>query len=194
MPIPGFTIDGVIPPFIGPHGPGGLAQDMTPYVASALEVVHTLGGSDRRRAILTGWLGYRAQLRAAGVTHGFQWLDGSFVEQKEPNDLDVVTFFRRPAYAQSDNDLQAWVQANIRLFDKRDIKARYLLDAFPVDLNGDPETLVGTSRYWIGLFSHRRVDGLWKGMLQVRLEDAADDTAALATLTTAAASTTGETP
>lgn len=22
MPIPGFTIDGVIPPFIGPHGPG----------------------------------------------------------------------------------------------------------------------------------------------------------------------------
>lgn len=194
MPIPAFTIDGIIPPFIGPHGPGGLAQDMTPYVASALEVVHTLGGSDRRRAILTGWLGYRAQLRAAGITHGFQWLDGSFVEQKEPNDMDVVTFFRRPAHAQSDTEIGLWAGARRHLFDRVGIKTNFLLDAFPVDLGGDAESVVNVTRYWLGLFSHRRVDGLWKGMLQVRLEDAADDVAALAALAPAAASTTGVTP
>jgi len=34
----------------------------------------------------------------------------------------------------------------------------------------------------LGLFSHRRVDGLWKGMLQVRLENVADDLAATAAL------------
>lgn len=194
MPIPGFTIDGVIPPFIGPHGPGGLAQDMTPYVASALEVVHSLGGSDRRRAILTGWLGYRAQLRASGITSGFQWLDGSFVEQKEPNDMDVVTFFRRPAHAQSDTEIGLWAGARRHLFDRVGIKTNFLLDAFLVDLGGDAESIVNVSRYWLGLFSHRRVDGLWKGMLQVRLEDAADDAAALAALAPAAASTTGVTP
>jgi hypothetical protein len=38
------------------------------------------------------------------------------------------------------------------------------------------------SRYLLGLFSHRRVDGLWKGMLQVRLENVADDLAATAAL------------
>jgi hypothetical protein len=38
------------------------------------------------------------------------------------------------------------------------------------------------TRYWFGLFSHRRSDGIWKGMLQVRLEDVADDAAAIAAL------------
>jgi hypothetical protein len=182
MPIPPFTIDGVVPPFVGPHGPGGASQDMTPYSVSALEVALTLGSSERRREILRGWLGYRGQLRAAGVTHGFQWLDGSFVEDKDPNDLDVVTFFRRPPNAQSDHEIGAWVAANMHLFDRARIKAQFSLDAFPVDLNGDPESLVGNSRYWLGLFSHRRGDNLWKGMLQVRLEDAADDAAALAAI------------
>lgn len=195
MPIPAFTIDGVIPPFIGPHGPGGAAQDMTPYAVSALEVVHTLGGTDRRRAILIGWLHFRVQLRAAGIANGFQWLDGSFVEQKDPNDMDVVTFFRRPPNAQSDAEIALWANARHHLFDHATIKVNFLLDAFPVDLGGDVETIVNVSRYWLGLFSHRRVDSLWKGMLQVRLEDAADDAAAFAALAApATASTAGGTP
>jgi hypothetical protein len=33
------------------------------------------------------------------------------------------------------------------------------------------------TRYWIGLFSHRR-DGIWKGMLRMELNTAADDIAA----------------
>lgn len=58
----------------------------------------------------------------------------------------------------------------------------FSLDAFPVDLDGSPEALVGSARYFLGLFSHRRGDDLWKGMLQVRIEDIADDEAALAAL------------
>jgi len=30
-------------------------------------------------------------------------------------------------------------------------------------------------RYWFGLFSHRRSDDVWKGMLQLPLDTAADD-------------------
>ena len=43
MPIPAFTIDGVLPPYVGPDGPGGAAEDLSPYAVTAMEVVTTLG-------------------------------------------------------------------------------------------------------------------------------------------------------
>jgi hypothetical protein len=58
------------------------------------------------------------------------------------------------------------MQTNIGLFARPQVKATYSLDLFPVDLNGTPEALVSLTRYWLGLFSHRREDSLWKGMLQ----------------------------
>ena len=98
MPIPTFTIDGVLPPYVGSHGPGGASEDLSPYAVTALEVVTTLGSSDPRKAILRGWLQHRVALRAAGFDRGFQWLDGSFVENKDPRDLDVVGFLHRPSH------------------------------------------------------------------------------------------------
>ncbi|MCM0018744.1 MAG: hypothetical protein NBV67_02005 [Tagaea sp.] len=182
MPIPSFTIDGVMPPFVGPNGPGGAPEDLSPYPTTATEVVTTLASTVARRTILKGWLGHRASLRAIGFDRGFQWLDGSFVEDKEPQDLDIVGFFYRPPGIRDGNMLARLMQANIALFGRAQVKTTYRLDFFPVDLNGTPEALVSLTRYWLGLFSHRRQDSLWKGMLQVRLEDEADDTAALAML------------
>jgi hypothetical protein len=182
MPIPAFSIDGVLPPYVGPGGPGGALQDMTPYVVTAVEVVSTLGTSPKRRTILSRWLNHRAALRGLGFQRGFQWLDGSFVEEKEPNDLDIVTFIFRPATVQGHADLGALMGANAQLFDRPQVKTHYMLDAFFIDLDASSENIVNVSRYWLGLFSHRRVDGLWKGMLQVRLENVADDLAAAASL------------
>lgn len=182
MPIPAFTIDGVLPPYVGPDGPGGTSEDLSPYVVSATEVVTTLGGSDQRKTILRGWLRHRAALRAIGFNRGFQWLDGSFVEKKEPRDLDVVTFFYRPRGVNDPTALARLLRDHIDLFGRAQVKAGFALDFFPVDLDGSPETLVNLSRYWLGLFSHRRGDDLWKGMLQVRLENPDDDTAALVAL------------
>jgi hypothetical protein len=54
MPIPTFTIDGVLPPYVGPAGPGGAAEDLSPYVVTALEVVTTFGRTGQRIAILHG--------------------------------------------------------------------------------------------------------------------------------------------
>jgi hypothetical protein len=182
MPIPSFTIDGVLPPYVGPDGPGGGAEDMTPYAVSALEVVATLDLTDRRKTILRGWLRHRDALRGVGFDRGFQWLDGSFVESKDPKDLDVVSFLYRPADIHDRNDLARHLHANINIFGRAQVKAAFHLDAFPIDLDGSAEAVVSLNRYWLGLFSHRRGDDLWKGMLQVRLEDVADDTAALAAL------------
>jgi hypothetical protein len=46
-------------------------------------------------------------------------------------------------------------------------------------MDGDAETLVLMSRYFLQLFSHQRSTYLWKGMLQVRMDDIQDDSAAL---------------
>ena len=182
MPIPPFTINGVLPPYVGPDGPGGAAEDMSPYVTTGLEIVSTLASTNERRDILLGWLKYRADLRAIGFERGFQWLDGSFVEDKEPRDLDVVSFLYRPPGISDPTQLLMVMRANAKLFVRNLVKAEYKLDAFPIDLDGSPEALVSSTRYFLGLFSHRRGDDVWKGMLQVRFEDVGDDAAALAAL------------
>ncbi len=182
MPIPPFTINGVLPPYVGPDGPGGAAEDMSPYVTTGLEIVSTLASTNERRDILLGWLKYRADLRAIGFERGFQWLDGSFVEDKEPRDLDVVSFLYRPPGINDPTQLLMVMRANAKLFVRNLVKAEYKLDAFPIDLDGSPEALVSSTRYFLGLFSHRRGDDVWKGMLQVRFEDVGDDAAALAAL------------
>lgn len=182
MPIPAFTIDGILPPFIGPDGPGGAFNDMTPYVVTAEEVATRFGTNDNRKAILRGWLDHRADLRAAGFTRGFQWLDGSFVEDKEPKDIDVMLFTYSPSPPPDPAAQAAWVAAIRPLVERDPVKQKYSVDLFPIDLGGNPETLVDVTRYYGALFSHRRGDNLWKGMLSVRLEDAADDLAALAVI------------
>jgi hypothetical protein len=121
-------------------------------------------------------------MRQIGFHRGFQWLDGSFVEQKNPVDIDIVTFFYRPAHITDLQQLAAIVQGNAPIFQRDLAKVAFKVDEFFVDLNGSPEALVAVSRYYLGLFSHRRDDSIWKGMLQVRLEDAADDAAALQAL------------
>lgn len=185
MPVPAFTIDGVLPPYVGANGPGGSPEDMTPYEVSPSEVVTALGDTGQRRGILRNWLNHRQHMRALGITRGFQWLDGSFVEDKQPRDLDVVTFMWRPPVAQSAQEIQQLILKNPDALHRPNVKALYNLDFLLVDLNGGPEIIVYATRYFCGLFSHRRGDDLWKGMLQVRLEDVQDDAEALAILNAA---------
>lgn len=182
MPIPAFNIDGVIPPFIGPHGPGGLAEDLSPYEANSVEVVRNFSTTQRRCQILQGWLDHRSALRAIGIAAGFQWLDGSFVESKDPNDLDLVTFFRRPIPAITTPQIIQLATQNATLFRRRDVRATYSLDAMFVDLDGTLDVIVDQARYWVGLFSHRRNDFLWKGMIKVSLVDNGSDAQASAVL------------
>jgi hypothetical protein len=87
--------------------------------------------------------------------------------------------------------LDRLMRANPELFVRADVKRRYSLDTFFLDLDGSKEVLVNYTRYLTGLFSHRRGDDLWKGMVQVRLEDAADDAAASAALAALAAPPVG---
>jgi hypothetical protein len=182
--IPPFNHSGVLPPYLG-SDPGQTSAGMSPYISSVDEVVSRFNTSAERRNILRGYLEFRRQLRNIGLI-GWQWLDGSFLENVElnesraPRDLDVVTFIVLPSSIQTVPQLQLFFQQNIHLFDRDQTKASFLCDAFFVDLRIGPYEVVRQARYWFGLFSHQRVTAVWKGMVEVTLSASDSDVAARA--------------
>lgn len=178
--IPNYTHQGVLPPFIPGSSPSD-SGSVAPYKTDLATFTQRYSGSPERIAILRGLISYRAALRELGIVGGFQWLDGSFVENCEfergcpPNDIDLITFSFRP---QTHTDSNAWrnlVRARPDLFDPTTTKNTFRCDAYFVDLSVDPVHLVAQTRYWFGLFSHQRDTYLWKGMIEVPFTDCDKD-------------------
>lgn len=181
--IPTFGLGEVLPPFIAGDVTGALKLPRSPYPASPQEVADVFCTSRERAAILRGWIAFRAFLRAEGILEGFQWIDGSFVENCEavlgraPNDIDVVSLIRRPNAATTDPDWGQFVQPRATtMFNSDWTKQQYSCDSYWVDLDADPRLVAELSAYWIGLFSHQRTTFRWKGLVQVDLapQDEAD--------------------
>ena len=178
MAIPAFDrILNILPPHLGVPTQ---VRDLSPYHCTMQELCDRFATSPERKAILQGFLDFRGELFRSGLS-GFQWIDGSFLEDIEtqegrpPRDIDVVTFIGNPPHPKN---LRVAINANDpRLLDREYVMEQYLVDHYLVGLGTAPHVLVSTSRYWYGLFSHRR-DGQWKGMLQMDLTDSADDAAA----------------
>lgn len=153
----------------------------SPYLVSSSELVQRFAISWPRCIVIDGLLRYRSQLRGVGFTHGFQWLDGSFVEDIEarehraPKDIDVVTF-THPLGGMSKAEINQMMETRPELFNLERCKQEFHCDTSIVNLATAPEWLVLQTRYWYGLYSHRRGDALWKGMLQLPL-DSDDDNA-----------------
>lgn len=181
--IPDWDAEGIIPPR---DHECPASQERSPYRASLINLVRRFGNTDNRRTLLSGLLDFRAELHKAGLTRGFQWIDGSFVEDVEnrkecphpPKDIDVVTFFYIP-----DGQTQASLYGEFPvLFDSFAAKERYGVDAYPVPLNQTvPENLVENVTYWYSLWSQSRSEVEWKGYVQVDL-DASQDAGARAEL------------
>lgn len=177
MPIPAFDgILNILPPHLG--DPREFAH-LSPFACTIAELCQRFTATAKRKQILEGFLNLRAELFALGI-QGFQWLGGSFLEDieaqesRDPGDIDVVTFVADPE--QPDN-LWARLERKKELLNRGHIKATFSVDHFWVPLGSKAVDLVGHSRYWYGLFSHRR-DGVWKGMLVVDLKEKSDDDAA----------------
>jgi len=175
MPIPLFDgILNVLPPHLGKDGE---VEDLSPYRCTMAEVCERFATTTTRVQILKGLLELREKLRGMTQDQGFQWFDGSFVEDievqenREPGDIDVVTFCfpdRHRLAKKLPDDQQMLV--------KSFIKTTYHVDHFWVPLDVHPVQLVEHAKYWYGFFSHRR-DRTWKGMLQVDLSKTDDDAA-----------------
>lgn len=172
--IPAWTSAGVLPP-IRPNAPGS-SLDRSPYMVDLAVLFDRFAISPERMAILDGLLRFRADLHAAGITSGFQWLDGSFLEQVEvlegraPRDMDVVTFLELPQGI----DQRSLIQRHGTLFDQKHVKAAYSMDAY-FSVLGQPTNhwQVKYIAYWYSMWSHRR-DGRWKGFVQVDLDPSQD--------------------
>ena len=179
-PIPGFDYNLVLPPHVGkPYR----KEDLSPYKCTSLDLCERFATSTERIKILKGFLSFRKMLQNHGLLLGYQWLDGSFLEDVEtregrpPNDLDVVTLYWNydiPYQLNLMNLFPEFVDSDLS-------KQNYLLDHYPFDAGDSPEIAVDYSRYWIQLFSHNR-DSVWKGMLQIDLNTTTDDAAALTLL------------
>lgn len=100
--IPDWTAEGVLPP-LDVGNPTG--SNRAPYAVSLYDLVVRFGTTPERCSILDGYLRHRAALHANGYEVGFQWLDGSFMEDVEtlegrpPRDMDVVSFVHPPGAA-----------------------------------------------------------------------------------------------
>lgn len=175
-PIPPFDHNLVLPPHLG--DPRQAAQ-LSPYPCTTIDLCERLGTTPERRVILERFLDFRERLTKEGLTTGFQWLDGSFLEDIEaqegrpPRDIDAIT-----VYWGYDLAFQTTLTANFPEFsDPWLAKTNYFLDHYPLDASYRPEVTVEYTRYWISLFSHNRL-GVWKGMLRIELNTPAEDSAA----------------
>lgn len=179
--IPPFNLSGVLPPYVGASP--AVRAGLSPYDTSMKELAEALGTTADRAAILRGLIAMRARLQALGISNGYQWCAGSFCEDIEklegrsPGDIDVVTFFVRPAHTTDQAAWSAFVAANSAVFDPNQTKATYLCDAYFVDANTPLPKVITQVTYWHGLFGHRRSSHMWKGMLRLPL--VSDDADAL---------------
>lgn len=187
---PVWNHQGILPP--APTDPlfaTGLPR--SPYVVTLMDVVQRFSTSPRRIEILSGFLRYRAAIHQAGLIQGFQWLDGSFLENKEamlgqdPGDIDVATFFYLPAGV---TQTQLFTRDTLVFgADALARKKRFHVDSYLIPLEAPSEIpvedLVWNSHYWYGVFSHSRRNLLWKGFLQIDLSSG-DDASASTLITT----------
>ena len=175
-PIPAFDHNLVLPPHLGAPT---LPDHLSPYPCTTLHLCERLAMTPERRRILEKFLDFRERLQQEGLLTGFQWLDGSFLEDIEqrdgrpPRDLDVVT-----VYWGYDLAFQtALVTKFPEVANPTLAKAQYSLDHYPFDAGFSPELTLDQTRYWISLFSHNRL-GVWKGMLRIELNTPVEDAAA----------------
>jgi hypothetical protein len=178
--IPPFNQSGVLPPFLSGSEPTDVSA-VAPYKTSLVSFVSRFSTSDERKKILHGLLKYRVSLKQLGITKGFQWIDGSFIEDVEknrgraPNDIDLVTFAHRPNEHEDKGKWSSLVNTRTDLFYPKESKNQYLCDAYFVDFSLPADILVNRTSYWFGLFSHQSDSFLWKGMLQIDLSENEDD-------------------
>jgi hypothetical protein len=87
--LPAWTGMGILPP-IKP-GISGNSLERSPYQIDLHGFFEHFALSQERIEILTGFLAFRTELHKLGITQGFQWLDGSFLENIEAAKILEIT-------------------------------------------------------------------------------------------------------
>ena len=174
--IPEWDSRGFLPPWLGEPRQAG---SHPPYLVPLTDFVLRFGDTAQRREILTGFLDYRNALHAAGLVRGFQWVNGSFVTNtaqianREPSDIDVVTFYHLPeGYTQ-----ETLLNTSPTTFDRTAVLAKYGADTDVICLDtSDMFYLLKVSVFWHSFWSHT-IQGYRKGYLVIPLDNSMDASA-----------------
>lgn len=179
MPIPDFDHNNVLPPFI--NGSPGNAANHSPYVCSILEFCEKFATTEIRIDLLTNFIKFRIKIHESEITSGFQWVDGSFLEDKEkilgedPSDIDVATFFQ----VTSPNTVDKINSDFPEFFQRKLAKNKYKLDHLLIHVPAlNPYQLIRNTNFISKLFSYSR-RGVYKGMVEIHLNSIHEDRLAL---------------
>ena len=183
--IPEWDDRGLLPPYLGEAGE---LRNRSPYRVSLTDVMLRFGNTAARCQLLAGLLAFRAELHQVGLARGFQWVNGSFVTDimqianREPRDIDVVTFFHLP----DSHTAMSFAREFPELLNRDTNKMQYRIDAlFMVLDNSDVHYMANRFAYYNNLWSHTREDQIteewrWKGYLELDLSDHEDPVARIA--------------
>lgn len=160
---------GFIPPISSPTG-----NDRSPYKISLLDFYKRFAKiSPRREELVNGLIAFRSELHSLGVSQGFMWIDGSFlediekIENRPPNDIDAVIFVEQ---YNIDN-----IETIYSFFEARkNIREKFHIDSYHVWMDElSPRQLIDISIYWYSMWSHTR-NQQWKGFIQIDLNETED--------------------
>lgn len=181
MPIPDFDHNHVLPPFI--NGDPSVSTNQSPYKCGIMEFCERFSFTKHRINILKNFVSYRIKLHEIEITEGFQYVDGSFIENKEaaaglpPGDIDIATF-----YFVNSKRTQALAGVKFPEFCDRVLtKQKYEIDDLVFDISigvKNPYKLINYTNFITSLFSYSRRD-YRKGMVEIKLNTVAEDRAAL---------------
>ncbi|NEI70496.1 hypothetical protein GR212_13020 [Rhizobium lusitanum] len=151
------------------------------------EFVQAFATSIERKSLLRNLIAYRALIATDGYERGYQFFDGSFVENVEvtrgraPKDIDVFTMLHAPQkYLDSfalwqGPGFQFW---SSEIADQKLNKERFSLDTYALLIEDAPlDRMLEQVMYWYSLFSHQRDTFAWKGFVAVSFDRAQDDEA-----------------
>ncbi len=180
--VPGwdFSLEWTVDRFLPGNDPAdNVSSKRSPYFLSLPDFVYRFGHSAEWLDLVNGFLRYRALLQQAGVGAGFQWVNGSFVEDVErirgrpPADIDVVNFIYLPGGVSELDFYRS--QGNIFNWDY--IKRHFSIDGYTVAMDlSRPEMVLFAIRnavYWYSVWSHTR-DRQWKGYIELDLSPEGD--------------------
>lgn len=172
----GWNSDGVIPPFISPEQ----FSPSSPYRIGIVDLIQLFSLNATRVKLLESLLDFRQKLYRIGLNSGYQWIDGSFVEDvesirgREPRDIDLVTFYDLPAGTTTQEDLQ---EIEPSLFDHDGIKSQMKLDTYWLKIAHGEKYFSNFLLYWYRLFGHQRETFAMKGYFEILLDSNADQQA-----------------
>ena len=160
---PKWNEKGFLPPRLSSQPIEAFAS---PYTVSLVELVKCFSSTPERLKLIRGFLSYRKTLHEIGYVKGFQWLDGSFMENIEmledrpPNDIDVVTFIENSVDLSEDDQSK---------LDHDKLKSEFKIDSYFLELDQTPpKQIAELAAFWYGVWSHTRND-IWKGFLTIEL-------------------------